>query len=143
MNETSDLSRFLEAQQDSYETALTEVKNGRKKSHWMWYIFPQLRGLGFTDTSKYYAINDLKEAKKYLSHPILGKRLIEICDALLKLNNDNANAVFGSPDDLKLRSSITLFSLADKANPIFKRLIDKFFKGHEDEKTLILLGHNK
>ena len=139
MNETKSLSRFLKAQDNTYDEALKEIKNGRKRSHWMWYVFPQIRGLGFTDTSKYYAIRDLMEAQEYLEHPILGSRLIEISKALLELNTRDALAVFGSPDEMKLKSSMTLFSLVPKADPIFNEIIYAFFAGEKDESTLQLV----
>ena len=139
MNETKSLSRFLKAQDNTYDDALKEIKNGRKRSHWMWYVFPQIRGLGFTDTSKYYAIRDLKEAQEYLEHPILGSRLIEISKALLELKTRDALAVFGSPDEMKLKSSMTLFSLVPKADPIFNEIINAFFAGEKDESTLQLV----
>ena len=139
MNETKSLSRFLKAQDNTYDEALKEIKNGRKRSHWMWYVFPQIRGLGFTDTSKYYAIRDLMEAQEYLEHPILGSRLIEISKALLELNTRDALAVFGSPDEMKLKSSMTLFSLVPKADPIFNEIINAFFAGEKDESTLQLV----
>ena len=139
MNETKSLSRFLKAQDNTYDDALKEIKNGRKRSHWMWYVFPQIRGLGFTDTSKYYAIRDLKEAQEYLEHPILGSRLIEISKALLELKTRDALAVFGSPDEMKLKSSMTLFSLVPEADPIFNEIINAFFAGEKDESTLQLV----
>jgi uncharacterized protein (DUF1810 family) len=97
-----DLNRFIKAQENAFEQALSEIKSGRKRSHWMWYIFPQYKGLGFSETSKYYSINDLDEARRFLNHPILGERLKLITKELLFLNENNANKVFGSPDDLKL-----------------------------------------
>ena len=106
----------------------------------MWYIFPQLLGLGYTSTSVTYAIKDLDEAAAYLGHPVLGGRLIEICNALLKLDDNDAHKVFGSPDDLKLRSSMTLFSLVPGAAKVFQQVLDKFFGGRKDEKTLQLLN---
>ena len=139
MNETKSLSRFLKAQDNTYDDALKEIKNGRKRSHWMWYVFPQIRGLGFTDTSKYYAIRDLKEAQEYLEHPVLGSRLIEISNALLELKTRDALAVFGSPDEMKLKSSMTLFSLVPEADPIFNEIINAFFAGEKDESTLQLV----
>lgn len=108
-----DLNRFIKTQENSYEEALSEIKSGRKRSHWMWYIFPQYKRLGFSETSKYYSIKDLDEARKYLKHPILGERLKLITNELLALNENNANKVFGSPDDLKLKSSMTLFAAID------------------------------
>ena len=115
----SDLSRFLKAQEGDYERALGEIRSGRKRSHWMWYIFPQIQGLGFSSTAQYYAIRDLQEAKDYLAHPVLGTRLKEISSALLDLEGLSASEIFGYPDDLKLRSSMTLFRMADLDCPIF------------------------
>ena len=106
----NNLKRFTEAQYRDYEQALKEIKNGRKESHWMWYIFPQLSGLGHSQTARYYAIRDRAEAEAYLAHPVLGKRLLEISSELLKLESSDATAVMGWPDDLKLKSSMTLFS---------------------------------
>lgn len=135
-----DLNRFIKAQENSFAEALSEIKSGRKRSHWMWYIFPQFKGLGFSETSKYYSIKDLDEAKKYLSHPILGERLKLITKELLILNENNANKVFGSPDDLKLKSSMTLFATIDTSEEnIFNAVLDKFFDGQNDNKTLTLI----
>ncbi|WP_114984519.1 DUF1810 domain-containing protein [Cyclonatronum proteinivorum] len=135
-----DLSRFIQAQDKSYEEALSEIKSGRKRSHWMWYIFPQFKGLGFSETSKYYSIKDIDEAERYLNHPILGERLKLITKELLALNENNANKVFGSPDDLKLKSSMTLFSAIDTSEEnIFQAVLNKFFNGQTDNKTLTLL----
>jgi len=133
------LDRFIEAQETDYQVALSEVKNGKKQSHWMWYIFPQIEGLGHSETSKLYAIKDLKEAEDFLQHPVVGKRLIEISNELLKLDNDDANDIFGSPDDLKLQSSMTLFSSLTNTHPVFQLILEKFFKGVRDEKTLQLI----
>ncbi|MFI5158295.1 MAG: DUF1810 domain-containing protein [Sphingobacteriales bacterium] len=133
------LSRFIDAQQSAYFTAFSEIKNGRKSSHWMWFIFPQIQGLGFSETSRYYAIQDLHEAKAYLNHPILGARIIDICTELLKLDGHNASEVFGSPDDLKLKSSMTLFASVRGANPVFQSVLEKFFGGEKDKRTLQLL----
>ena len=105
-----DLSKFIQDQNISYEEALSEIKSGRKRSHWMWYIFPQFKGLGYSETSKYYSIKDIDEAKRYLNHSILGERLKLITKLLLDIDDNNANKVFGSPDDLKLKSSMTLFA---------------------------------
>ena len=116
----SNLKRFIDAQENDYLIALKEIKNGRKQSHWMWYIFPQIAGLGFSDISKYYAITDMDEAKEYLKHDILGKRLIELSNVLIRLDTNSAKTIFGSPDDLKLKSSMTLFSQISDAEPVFK-----------------------
>jgi uncharacterized protein (DUF1810 family) len=135
-----DLNRFIKAQENSFAEALSEIKSGRKRSHWMWYIFPQFKGLGFSETSKYYSIKDLDEAERYLSHPILGERLKLITKELLILNENNANKVFGSPDDLKLKSSMTLFATIDTSEEnIFNAVLDKFFDGQNDNKTLTLI----
>lgn len=136
---TDKLSRFLDAQQADYQTALSEIKNGRKRSHWMWYIFPQIQGLGFSETSKFYAIKDGVEADEFLSHPVLGSRLVEICNELLKLQSNDAYRIFGSPDDMKLKSSMTLFAALPNTNPVFQEVLDKFYGGAKDEKTLRLL----
>ena len=141
MNDNYNLERFLEAQQNDYTTALSEIKNGKKRSHWMWYIFPQVLGLGFTSVSMQYGIKDLNEATAYLSNEILGKRLIEISNALLAIDIDDANKIFGRTDSMKLRSSMTLFSLVPNADNVFQKVLDKFFDGKKDEKTLQLLNH--
>ena len=132
------LERFIKAQEMDYAIALSEIKNGRKESHWMWYIFPQIKGLGFSYTAQYYAIQNQKEAEDYLAHPILGERLLEISEALLKIESNDAGRVFGYPDDMKLKSSMTLFYLVS-GNDIFQKVLDKFFDGKIDEKTKNLL----
>lgn len=134
------LKRFLEAQARDYELALAEIKAGRKRSHWMWYIFPQVKGLGFSSTSQHYAIRDLKEAQAYLRHPVLGPRLIGISEVLLGLGGNNANLIFGSPDDLKLKSSMTLFASVPDGDPIFQQVLQKYFQGKPDPHTLTLLN---
>ena len=134
----SDLSRFLKAQEYDYEQALREIRGGRKRSHWMWYIFPQIQGLGFSSTAQYYAIRDLQEAKDYLAHPVLGARLKEISSALLDLEGLSASEIFGYPDDLKLRSSMTLFRLADLNEPIFLEVLEKYYDGEPDSRTVDL-----
>jgi uncharacterized protein (DUF1810 family) len=133
------LQRFIDAQKTDYEIALSEIKSGRKRSHWMWYIFPQIHGLGFSETSKFYALKSVDEAKEYLSHPVLGKRLIEISKALLDLPSVNAHSIFGSPDDVKLKSSMTLFASLPNADPVFQSVLEKFFKGQRDDKTLAII----
>lgn len=134
-----DLNRFLTAQERSYDAALSEIRSGRKRTHWMWYIFPQIDGLGRSSTAQYYAISDLQEAKEYYAHPVLGPRLVEITEALLKLDGDNATAVMGYPDDLKLKSSMTLFAIAS-GNPVFTKVLDKYFDGRQDRWTVKILG---
>ncbi len=135
----SDLQRFLDAQKSDYEIALAEIRNGRKRSHWMWYIFPQIAGLGFSSMSKFYAIKDKNEAENFLAHPILGKRLIEISNALLEIDGKTANQIFGSPDDVKLKSSMTLFSALENTNPVFQKVLDRYFGGETDRRTLELV----
>jgi len=132
------LDRFIKAQEMDYEIALSEIKSGRKRSHWMWYIFPQMKGLGFSSTAQYYAIQNKKEAEEYLAHPVLGKRLLEISEALLEIKSNDAGRVMGYPDDMKLRSSMTLFYLVS-GEDIFKKVLDKFFDGKIDKKTEELL----
>lgn len=140
MSTVSDLKRFTDAQQSSFATALSEIQNGKKRSHWMWYIFPQIHGLGVTPTSQYYAIRSLQEAKDFLADPYLGGNLIKITSALLDLDTNNASAVFGFPDDLKLRSSMTLFALVSEEGSVFHGVLDKFFGGRMDSRTLQMLG---
>lgn len=133
------LQRFIDAQKNDFEIALSEIKSGRKRSHWMWYIFPQIRELGFSETSKFYSIKSLGEAQEYLHHPVLGKRLIEISQSLFDLPSNNAHAIFGSPDDVKLKSSMTLFASLSKTDPIFQSILEKFFYGEKDDKTLVII----
>ena len=136
------LQRFLDAQQRDYATALAEIRGGRKRSHWMWYIFPQIQGLGYSETARFYAIQSQQEAEAYLQHPVLGPRLLEISAALAKLESKDATRIMGSPDDVKLKSSMTLFAALKDANPVFQRVLDKFFGGEQDEKTLQILRQN-
>ncbi|QEH35987.1 hypothetical protein OJF2_45450 [Aquisphaera giovannonii] len=135
-----DLSRFVDAQRGDYEQALAEVRAGRKRSHWMWYIFPQYAGLGFSSMSERYAIRSLDEARAYLAHPVLGPRLLEICEAALGVADRSARDIFGSPDDMKLRSCATLFTAVSQEGSVFERILAKYFEGRPDEKTLGLLG---
>jgi uncharacterized protein (DUF1810 family) len=133
-----DLDRFVRAQEADYERALAEVRSGRKRSHWMWYVFPQFAGLGLSATSQRYAINSLAEARAYLAHPILGARLIEIAEAVLNVQGRTAHEMFGSPDDLKLNSSATLFALVSPADSVFHRILQRYFNDRQDQKTLEL-----
>ena len=133
------LERFYAAQEDSYGQALKEIKTGRKRSHWMWYIFPQIAGLGMSSTAQYYAIADLQEAKDYMADQVLSGRLLEISGALLDLETDDAHEVFGYRDDMKLRSSMTLFEAAAPEHEVFRKVLDKYFGGKRDERTLQLL----
>jgi uncharacterized protein (DUF1810 family) len=139
MSTTYNFERFLTAQEKTYFTALSEIKNGRKQSHWMWYIFPQIKGLGFSETSKFYAINDRREAIQYLEHPVLGKRLVEISNEILKVTGKTAHEIFGSPDDIKLQSCMTLFGSLPNADPVFQSVLNTCFNGVKDEKTLDLV----
>lgn len=132
------IERFIEPQKTSYAIALEEVRNGKKISHWIWYIFPQLRGLGQSNLAWYYGIEDLEEAKAYLAHPVLGQRLREITQAALELSETDPMKVFGWPDNMKLRSCMTLFAQISE-DDLFARMLDKFFGGQEDSMTLELL----
>ncbi|WP_201986931.1 DUF1810 domain-containing protein [Hymenobacter rubidus] len=134
------LQRFIEAQKSSFQTALSEIQQGKKRSHWMWYIFPQLQGLGVSETARFYALTDLREAEAFLHHPVLGPRLVQISSALLSLASNDAHAIMGSPDDIKLRSSMTLFAALPGAPPVFQQVLDKFYHGAKDEKTVRLLA---
>lgn len=134
------LERFIEPQEQDYEQALKEIRNGRKVSHWIWYIFLQLRGLGKSYMSDYYGIRDLDEAKAFLQDPYLGKHLQKISEALLNLDNDNATQIMGRPDDMKLKSSMTLFACADPENAVFEKVLEKFYNGHKDGRTLKMLS---
>ena len=136
----SSLEKFVSAQKRDYATALQEIRNGRKRSHWIWYIFPQIQGLGMSSTAQFYGIKDLEEAKDYMEHPVLGPRLIEISEALLGLESSNPGAVMGFPDDLKLCSSMTLFELAAPEEKVFSKVLEKFYGGRRDELTLRILG---
>jgi uncharacterized protein (DUF1810 family) len=138
--EPHDLARFVRAQESSYEQALTEVRGGRKRSHWMWYIFPQLAGLGFSSTAQFYAVQSLEEARAYLAHPVLGPRLLACAEAALGVEGRTAHEIFGSPDDLKLRSCATLFACVTPPDSVFARLLAKYYRGERDPKTLQLLG---
>jgi uncharacterized protein (DUF1810 family) len=135
----NNLQRFVDAQQEVYEQALSQIKGGRKQSHWMWFVFPQIDGLGYSEISKRYGIKSMAEAEAYLQHPLLGVRLLQISEALLQLGSSDAHQIFGSPDDLKLKSSMTLFSSLPNAPVIFRKVLDKFFAGAKDPKTLRLL----
>ena len=130
------LTKFITAQQEDFNMALSEIKNGRKQSHWIWYIFPQIVGLGRSTTSEYYAIKNLSEARMYLKNEYLHNNLLTICQALLDLETSDAEEVMGWIDAMKLKSSMTLFTLADSEEQVFKAVLDKFFCGELDEKTI-------
>jgi len=135
-----DLSRFVRAQEDDYVQALSEIVSGQKGSHWMWYIFPQIDGLAFSSTSKHYSIKSVEEAKAYLDHSILGPRLLACMEAVIRVEGRSAREIFGSPDDLKLRSCATLFACVSPPGSVFDRLLGKYYGSGRDDKTLRLLG---
>jgi uncharacterized protein (DUF1810 family) len=139
MADPYNLDRFLKAQEDMYDAALDELKSGRKRSHWIWFIFPQLAGLGQSPTAQYYGIKSLDEAAAYLKHPVLGGRLHESLKVLQTLEQTNADQIFGELDAMKFRSSLTLFAEADGADPIVEGALQRWFGGRKDEKTLHLL----
>lgn len=142
----TDLQKFIDAQErgysfgETYETALSEMKQGQKVSHWIWYVFPQIQGLGISGTTAYFSIKDLNEAKDYYAHPVLGARLIKITGELLKIQTDDPMMVFGYPDAYKLRSCMTLFKYAAPEQELFQKGLDKFCRGTEDDKTVEILG---
>jgi len=140
MHDIYDLNRFVTAQTDDYERALSEIISGRKRSHWMWYIFPQVDGLAFSPTSKQYSIKSIGEARAYLDHPVLGPRLLNCASAAVLIEGRSATEIFGSPDDLKLKSCATLFACVSPPGSVFDRLLEKYFRGARDNKTLELLG---
>jgi uncharacterized protein (DUF1810 family) len=135
-----DLMRFVQAQASTFAQALAEIQRGRKSSHWMWYIFPQFDGLAFSATSKHYAIKSLAEARAYLDHPVLGPRLVDCAQAALAVEGRSAREIFGSPDDMKLRSCATLFACVSPESSVFEQLLKKFYGGQSDERTLQLVA---
>lgn len=136
-----DLQRFIEAQERTYQTALSEIRNGYKASCWMWYIFPNIKGLGQSSTARFYAISCAEEARAYIEHPVLGRRLREICMALLDVPSNDPTEVMGYIDDYKLKSCMTLFSVVAPEYPIFRVVLNKYFHGERDEETLRLLNY--
>lgn len=135
-----DLSRFKTAQDRIYASVLAELRSGQKRSHWMWFVFPQIEGLGRSSTAQHYAIKSIAEARAYLNDPVLGTRLLECVEILEGLEGRSASSIFGYPDDLKLRSSLTLFaSLVEDPHCVFVRVLEKYFEGEPDERTLELL----
>jgi len=138
-SDTFDLSRFTSAQESIYDSVLAELRNGRKRTHWMWYIFPQIDGLGRSTTSKHYAIKSLEEARQYLNHPVLGKRLLECAEAVFTIEGRSISEIFGYPDNLKLKSSMTLFACVAAPYSVFARILDKYFNGEQDALTFQLL----
>ena len=139
MNLDNSLNRFLLAQQNIYTQVLQELRNGKKTTHWMWFIFPQIEGLGNSSTAKYYSIKNITEAKEYLAHPVLGKRLQECANILLNTNNKTVDDIFGYPDNLKLKSCMTLFNFAAPEQKVFSAVLQKYFAGEQDEKTVELI----
>lgn len=139
-HDMNSLTRFVDAQADSYAQALAEIRRGRKTRHWMWYIFPQIDGLGTSPLAKRYAIKSLDEAKAYLADPVLGPRLDECAKAALAVEGRTAHDIFGSPDDMKLRSCATLFAAVSAEASVFHQLLDKYYSGEPDQKTLALIG---
>ena len=135
MSDSSDLRRFVDAQAHTYEQALAELREGSKRTHWMWFVFPQIAGLGRSGMAQRFAIADLDEARAYLAHPVLGRRLVECARALTALDVDDPVRVMGSIDAQKLRSSMTLFAHADPGQPVFREVLDHFFGGVEDDAT--------
>ena len=133
------LSRFLEAQSKSYESAIIELSRGKKTGHWMWYIFPQIIGLGSSDITKLYSIKSIEEARAFLDHPVLGQRLFKSCEILLKLEDVSISDVMGFPDDLKLKSSMTLFEYVSNPNSIFRRVLNEYFEGNLDEVSIEII----
>src|SRR5262245_33973871 len=127
-----DLDRFVQAQRSDYDRALAEIRAGRKRSHWMWYIFPQHDGLGSSSMAKTYAIKSVAEAEAYLRHPVLGPRLVECAEAVVGVEGRSAHEIFGSPDDLKLRSCATLFARVSPAGSVFERLLQKYYPDGPD-----------
>ena len=136
------LERFVKAQTNTYEVAMNEIKNGRKRTHWMWFIFPQLRGLGMSSISRYYGLENFDEAKAYLAHPVLSARLYELCGELLKHKDKTALEIFGDIDEMKLKSSMTLFALTSEDYTIFDQVLEQFFDGQMDELTIKTINGN-
>ena len=139
-NDPYNLERFVDAQERVRQAVSAELRDGQKRSHWMWFVFPQLKGLGMSSTSQHYGLGSLKEAEAYLEHPVLGKRLIEWTGLAVGHEGKSAEQIFGYPDYLKFRSSMTLFSRAKNADPLFARALETFYGGRPDRKTLELLG---
>jgi uncharacterized protein (DUF1810 family) len=135
-----DLNRFISAQEGVYDRALAELRGGQKRSHWMWYIFPQIEGLGNSPTTRLYSIKSLEEARQYLAHPVLGARLVECAEAVLAVQGQSASDIFGHPDDWKLQSAMTLFKLVSGPGSVFERVLDKYYQGKQDSRTLQIAG---
>jgi uncharacterized protein (DUF1810 family) len=136
-----ELNRFINAQERIYDRVLAELRGGQKRTHWMWYIFPQIDGLGHSPTTRHYAIKSVEEARRYLSHPVLGARLVECAEAVLAVQGRSVSDIFGYPDDMKLQSSMTLFALVAESRSVFERVLDKYFQGKRDARTLQIVGN--
>ena len=143
MNTDNSLSIFLEAQQNIYPQVVKELESGKKTTHWMWFIFPQIDGLGHSSKAKYYSIKTIEEAKEYLMHPILGKRLLECTNIIAEIENKTADEIFGYIDTIKLRSCITLFKFIAPEQKVFNDILKKYFNGEQDEQTLSILQRMK
>jgi uncharacterized protein (DUF1810 family) len=139
VNDPFDLSRFVTAQEDNYQEALSEIRAGQKRTHWMWFIFPQIDGLAFSSMSKRYSIKSIEEAQAYLKHLVLGLRLLECAEAVMGVEGRTITEIFGSPDDLKLKSCATLFAAVSPPGSVFERILEKYYHGKRDDKTLQLL----
>ena len=141
-NDVYDLDRFISAQEGIYESVLAELQNGEKRSHWMWFIFPQIDGLGFSATTKYYSIKNKEEARHYLNHPVLGPRLLQCTELLLAIEGKSVREIFDFPDDKKLKSSMTLFARVSDPDSVFAHVLEKYFGGERDERTTSLLDNS-
>ena len=139
-NDPYNLNRFITAQEGIFENILAELSKGQKRTHWMWFIFPQIEGLGYSETSRYYSIKSPDEAREYLNHPVLGARLLKCCEILLGTKGKTASEIFGPPDDLKFKSSMTLFACVAEPDSVFARVLEKYFDGKRDNKTEVLFG---
>ena len=140
LSDSYDLNRFISAQEGVYDRALAELRGGLKRSHWMWYIFPQIEGLGHSPTTRLYSIKSLEEARQYLAHPVLGARLVECAETVLAVQGQSASDIFGHPDDWKLQSSMTLFKLVSGPRSVFESVLDKYYQGKQDSRTLQIVS---
>ena len=138
-----ELNRFISAQEGVYDRALAELRGGQKRTHWMWFIFPQIDGLGHSPTTRHYAVKSVEEARRYLGHPVLGARLVECAEAILAVQGRSVSDIFGYPDDMKLQSSMTLFALVAGPCSVFERVLEKYYEGKRDARTLQIVGSLK
>jgi len=141
-NDSDNLSRFTSAQEGIFENVLAELRSGQKRTHWMWFIFPQIDGLGHSSTTRYYSIKSKNEARNYLDHPVLGARLVKCAELLLAIDGKSVTDIFGFPDDIKLKSCMTLFATVAGPDSVFAHVLEKYFDGQQDEKTISLLGNS-